>query len=110
MAVSFAFIGFGEAGSEVSAGLLDNGVERIQMHDILLDDSEERERTLARATEIGVKACDSIAEAVFGVDIIFFSCIHLQSHPSVPSSQLHLSACHFELCVVSSSYARSAPV
>ena len=40
MAVSFAFIGFGEAGSEVSAGLLDNGVERIQMYDILLDDPE----------------------------------------------------------------------
>ena len=71
MAVSFAFIGFGEAGSEVSAGLLDNGVEKIQTYDILLDVPAERQRMLARAAEIGVKACDSIAEAVVGVDIVF---------------------------------------
>ena len=71
MAVSFAFIGFGEAGSEVSAGLLENGVERIQTYDILFDDPAERDRMVARADAIGVKACDSIAEAVAGVDIVF---------------------------------------
>lgn len=71
MAVSFAFIGFGEAGSNVSEGLLEAGVESIQTYDILFDDPAERDRMLARAEEIGVKACGSIAEAVDGVDIVF---------------------------------------
>ncbi|HAT34992.1 MAG TPA: NAD(P)-dependent oxidoreductase [Rhodospirillaceae bacterium] len=71
MAVSFAFIGFGEAGSNVSEGLLEAGVERIQTYDILFDDPTEKDRMLARAEEIGVVACGSIAEAVSGVDIVF---------------------------------------
>jgi 3-hydroxyisobutyrate dehydrogenase-like beta-hydroxyacid dehydrogenase len=71
MGLTFAFIGFGEAGSNVSEGLLGAGADHIKTYDILFDDPNERERMLARAKELGVEACGSIAEAVDGVDIVF---------------------------------------
>jgi 3-hydroxyisobutyrate dehydrogenase-like beta-hydroxyacid dehydrogenase len=71
MGPSFAFIGFGEAGSNVSEGLLGAGIERIKTYDLLFDNPDERERMLARAAKIGVEAADTIEDAVSGVDIVF---------------------------------------
>lgn len=71
MAISFAFIGFGEAGSNVSEGLLASGVDRIKAYDILFNEEAEKVHLYKLAAAIGVEPCISIAEAVTGVDIVF---------------------------------------
>ena len=71
MTISFAFIGFGEAGSNVSEGLLEAGVERIKAYDILFDQEIERFRLHELANKIGVEPCNSIADAISDVDIVF---------------------------------------
>ena len=63
------FIGFGEAGQAVAAGLREDGVARIAAWDILFPQAKGEE--LKRAADaIGVRAADSAADAVRGADIV----------------------------------------
>ena len=65
MSTSFTFIGFGEAGQHIARGLKASGAGPIRCYDILFDKGGAgAERIRSRATEIGVTACATSAEAV----------------------------------------------
>jgi 3-hydroxyisobutyrate dehydrogenase-like beta-hydroxyacid dehydrogenase len=67
--LSLCFIGFGEAGQAVAAGLREAGAARIAAWDILFPD--DRGAALRAAAEaIGVRAASSAADAVRDADII----------------------------------------
>ncbi len=66
---AICFIGFGEAGQTIAAGLREEGVERIAAWDILFPKAEGE--TLKRAAEaIGVRSAPSAADAVREADIV----------------------------------------
>ena len=59
MTPSFAFIGFGEAGSTCSKTLREIGVDKIATYDILFDDPAAGLPLRAKAEALGVRACDT---------------------------------------------------
>ncbi len=66
---SIAFIGFGEAGQAIAAGLHEAGIERISAWDILFPEREgERLRRAGEASR--VRVANSAADAVRGADLI----------------------------------------
>jgi 3-hydroxyisobutyrate dehydrogenase-like beta-hydroxyacid dehydrogenase len=66
---TFCFIGFGEAGQAIAAGLREAGVERIAAWDILFPQAEGE--PLLRAGEAtGVRCAPSAADAVRAADIV----------------------------------------
>jgi 3-hydroxyisobutyrate dehydrogenase-like beta-hydroxyacid dehydrogenase len=64
-----SFIGFGEAGQAIAAGLRESGIERIAAWDILFPQSEG-EKLKAAGETIGVRCAGSAAEAVAETDMI----------------------------------------
>jgi len=90
MAPSFAFIGFGEAGSTCSKTLREIGVEKIATYDILFDDAAAGPPMRARAEALGVRACDTQAEAVEGADIVFSTVVCKASVPVAEEAARHL--------------------
>jgi 3-hydroxyisobutyrate dehydrogenase-like beta-hydroxyacid dehydrogenase len=66
---TFCFIGFGEAGQAIAAGLRQSGVERIAAWDILFP-KPEGERLKHSGDVIGAHCAASAAEAVRGADIV----------------------------------------
>ena len=97
MTPSFAFIGFGEAGSTVSRSLRDEGVERIAAYDILFDDAREAPAMRSRAEAIGVTACGSLREAIDGADIVFSTVVCKASLPVAAEAARHLRPEQFYL-------------
>lgn len=91
MTPSFAFIGFGEAGSAVSETLRAKGVERIATYDILFDDAAAGRPLRERAAALGVEACDSVADAVKGADIVFSAVVCKSSLPAAEAAVKHLA-------------------
>jgi 3-hydroxyisobutyrate dehydrogenase len=91
MTPSFAFIGFGEAGSAVSESLRSKGVERIATYDILFDDAAAGRPLRERAAALGVEACDSVADAVKGADIVFSAVVCKSSLPAAEAAVKHLA-------------------
>jgi 3-hydroxyisobutyrate dehydrogenase-like beta-hydroxyacid dehydrogenase len=87
---SFAFIGFGEAGSTVSQTLRAAGVERIATYDILFDDPVAGRPLRDRAATLGVKACDTPAGAIDGADIVFSTVVCKSSLPAAEVAAKHL--------------------
>ena len=81
MPPSFAFVGFGEAGSTLSDSLRGVGVEEIATYDILLDDPAAGPAMRAKAEALGVKACDTQAEAIAGADVVFSTVVCKASVP-----------------------------
>lgn len=63
-----AIVGFGEAGSILAADLAAAGPE-VVTYDILLDAPASRAALLARASAAGVRALDSLHEALAGADL-----------------------------------------
>jgi 3-hydroxyisobutyrate dehydrogenase-like beta-hydroxyacid dehydrogenase len=90
MAPSFAFIGFGEAGSTVSETLRAAGVERIATYDILFDDAKKGPPLKRRAAKLGVEACGSVADAIAGADIVFSTVVCKSSLPAAEAAAKHL--------------------
>jgi 3-hydroxyisobutyrate dehydrogenase-like beta-hydroxyacid dehydrogenase len=90
MTPSFAFIGFGEAGSTVSETLRAAGVERIATYDILFDDAKKGPPLKRRAAKLGVEACGSVADAIAGADIVFSTVVCKSSLPAAEAAAKHL--------------------
>ncbi len=90
MTPSFAFIGFGEAGSTVSETLRAAGVERIATYDILFDDPEKGRPLKQRAAALGVEACGSVGDAVAGADIVYSTVVCKSSLPAAEAAAKHL--------------------
>lgn len=90
MTPSFAFIGFGEAGSTISESLRGVGVDRIATYDILLDDPAAGPPMRAKAEALGVRACGSQAAAVAGADIVFSTVVCKASAPVAEEAARHL--------------------
>src|ERR1035441_4444436 len=64
-----SFIGFGEAGQAIAAGLHDAGIERIAAWDILFPRAEGT-RLKAAGDKIGGRLANSAADAVAQADMI----------------------------------------
>jgi len=90
MTPSFAFIGFGEAGSTVSETLRAIGVERIATYDILFDEGEKGRPLRERAATLGVRACDTLAEAIDGADIVYSTVVCKSSLPAAEAAAKYL--------------------
>lgn len=90
MTPSFAFIGFGEAGSTVSETLRAAGVERIATYDILFDDPAKGRPLKQRAAKLGVEACASVGDAIAGADIVFSTVVCKSSVPAAAAASEHL--------------------
>ncbi len=95
MTPSFAFIGFGEAGSTVSETLRAAGVERIATYDILFDDAEKGRPLKQRAAALGVEACGTAADAIAGADIVFSTVVCKSSLPAAEAAAKHLRPAQF---------------
>ncbi|MGK9067075.1 NAD(P)-dependent oxidoreductase [Stutzerimonas chloritidismutans] len=66
---AIGLIGFGEAGGILAQDLAKLGLA-VQVYDRLLDDPSARDELVAKAERLGVRLCDSAAEAVSGVPLV----------------------------------------
>jgi 3-hydroxyisobutyrate dehydrogenase-like beta-hydroxyacid dehydrogenase len=82
------FIGFGEAGQALAAGLRDAGVGSMAAWDILFP-HREGERRRAAGTALGVRLADSAADAVRGADLIISAVTAASSLEAAQSVQPH---------------------
>jgi 3-hydroxyisobutyrate dehydrogenase-like beta-hydroxyacid dehydrogenase len=69
--VTVGFIGFGEAGSTIAAGLAEAGVDRIVAFDIAADDSEFGPTIEQRAARAGTILVDSPAALARASEVLF---------------------------------------
>lgn len=83
------FIGFGEAGQAIAAGLRDTGVETIAAWDIMFM-MPEGERLKAAGDRIGARLAASAADAVHGSDIIISAVTAASSLEAARSVEPHL--------------------
>ena len=95
MTPSFAFIGFGEAGSTVSETLRAAGVERIATYDVLFDDPAKGRPLKQRAAQLGVEACGSVKEAIAGADVVYSTVVCKSSLPAAQAAAKHLEPRQF---------------
>ena len=102
---SLCFIGFGEAGQAMAAGLREAGIERIAAWDILFPQPEgERLRHAGQA--IGVRCAASAADAVRDTDLVISAVTAASSVDAVQSVRQHLSGKPFLLDINSVSPGR----
>jgi 3-hydroxyisobutyrate dehydrogenase-like beta-hydroxyacid dehydrogenase len=102
---AFCFIGFGEAGQAIAAGLRDEGVERIAAWDILFPIAEgETLKTAAAA--IDVRCASSATDAVRDADIIVSAVTAAASVEAAQSVKAHLAGTPFFLDINSVSPSR----
>jgi 3-hydroxyisobutyrate dehydrogenase-like beta-hydroxyacid dehydrogenase len=87
---SICFIGFGEAGQAVAAGLHEAGVERIAAWDILFPKTGG-ERLRNAAATIGVRCASSAADAVRDADMIISAVTAADSVEAARSVKAHLA-------------------
>ncbi len=86
----FAFIGFGEAGQAIAAGLRGEGVQHIAAWDILFAQAEGS--SLKRAAEkIGARVASSAADAVREAEIVMSAVTATSSFAAAQSAQPHLA-------------------
>jgi 3-hydroxyisobutyrate dehydrogenase-like beta-hydroxyacid dehydrogenase len=99
------FIGFGEAGQAIAAGLREAGVERMAAWDILFPNAAgERLRQAAEAS--GVRCAGSAADAVRGAEIVVSAVTAASSAEAALSVQPHLAGTPFYLDINSVSPSR----
>jgi 3-hydroxyisobutyrate dehydrogenase-like beta-hydroxyacid dehydrogenase len=84
------FIGFGEAGQAIAAGLRETGLETIAAWDILFP-AAEGGRLKAAGEQIGARLADSAADAVRGSDIIISAVTAASSLEAARSVEPHLT-------------------
>jgi 3-hydroxyisobutyrate dehydrogenase-like beta-hydroxyacid dehydrogenase len=102
---AICFIGFGEAGQAIAAGLREAGVERIAAWDILFPQAEGD--GLRRAAEaIGVRCASSAADAVREADIVVSAVTAASSVDAAQSVKTHLAGKPFFLDINSVSPGR----
>jgi 3-hydroxyisobutyrate dehydrogenase-like beta-hydroxyacid dehydrogenase len=85
-----SFIGFGEAGQAIAAGLRDAGIERIAAWDILFPQAEG-ERLKAAGDKIGVRLANSAADAAAETDMIISAVTAASSLEAARSVAGHLN-------------------
>jgi 3-hydroxyisobutyrate dehydrogenase-like beta-hydroxyacid dehydrogenase len=85
-----SFIGFGEAGQAIAAGLRDAGIERIAAWDILLPQAQGA-RLKAAGEAMGVRLAKSAADAVAQTDMIISAVTAASSVEAARSVEPHLS-------------------
>jgi 3-hydroxyisobutyrate dehydrogenase-like beta-hydroxyacid dehydrogenase len=85
-----SFIGFGEAGQAIAAGLRESGIERIAAWDILFPE-KSGERLCAAGETIGVRLAGSAADAVAETDMIISAVTAASSLEAARSVEPHLS-------------------
>jgi len=100
-----AFIGFGEAGQAIAAGLRDEGIERIAAWDILFPQAEGA-RLKAAGEQHGVRLAGSAAEAVRDADIVIAAVTAASSLEAAQSAESHLSGTPYYLDINSVSPGR----
>jgi 3-hydroxyisobutyrate dehydrogenase-like beta-hydroxyacid dehydrogenase len=86
-----SFIGFGEAGQAIAAGLRESGIERIAAWDILFPVAESA-RLKAAGETIGVRLAESAADAVAETDMIISAVTAASSLEAARSVEPHLTA------------------
>ena len=86
-----SFIGFGEAGQAIAAGLRESGIERIVAWDILFPQAEGA-RLKAAGETIGVRLANSAADAVAETDMIISAVTAASSLEAARSVEPHLTA------------------
>jgi 3-hydroxyisobutyrate dehydrogenase-like beta-hydroxyacid dehydrogenase len=102
---AFSFIGFGEAGQAIAAGLREAGVERIAAWDILFPQAEG-ERLKHAGEAIGVRIAPSAAAAAGNADIVISAVTAASSLEAALSVKPHLGGKPFFLDINSVSPAR----
>ncbi len=102
---TIAFIGFGEAGEAIAAGLHEAGIEQIAAWDILFPALDGEKLKDAVAT-IGVRCATSAADAVRGADAIISAVTAASSVDAARSVGPHLAQQPFFLDINSVSPAR----
>lgn len=106
---SIAFIGFGEAGQTIASGLRQSGAVSVAAWDILFP-QPKGERLLEAAQKLGVRATQSVADAVDGADLIICAVTASSSLKAAEAALPHLSARQFFLDINSVSPARKREV
>jgi 3-hydroxyisobutyrate dehydrogenase-like beta-hydroxyacid dehydrogenase len=102
---AFCFIGFGEAGQAIAAGLRDEGIERIAAWDILFP-TAEGETLKTAAAAIDLRCASSAADAVRDADIIVSAVTAAASVEAAQSVKAHLAGTPFFLDINSVSPSR----
>jgi 3-hydroxyisobutyrate dehydrogenase-like beta-hydroxyacid dehydrogenase len=100
-----SFIGFGEAGQAIAAGLRETGVERMSAWDILFPKSGGEKLRQAGAAS-GVRCANSAADAVREADIVISAVTAASSVDAAQSVKAHLSGKPFFLDINSVSPGR----
>jgi 3-hydroxyisobutyrate dehydrogenase-like beta-hydroxyacid dehydrogenase len=100
-----SFIGFGEAGQAIAAGLREAGVERMAAWDILFPRSEG-DKLRKAGEQIGVRIANSAADAVRDSDIIVAAVTAASSLEAAESVAPHLTGNPYYLDVNSVSPGR----
>jgi 3-hydroxyisobutyrate dehydrogenase-like beta-hydroxyacid dehydrogenase len=102
---TLAFIGFGEAGHAIAAGLRWAGVETMAAWDILFPQAAgEKARRAAEAA--GVRCANSAADAVRGVDLIISAVTAASSVEAAQAIKAHLAGTPYFLDINSVSPGR----
>ena len=102
---ALCFIGFGEAGQAIAAGLRETGVARIAAWDILFPQAEG-ETLKSAAAAIGVRCATSAADAVRDADIVVSAVTAAASVEAAQSVKAHLAGKPFFLDINSVSPSR----
>lgn len=102
---TIAFIGFGEAGQAIAAGLRETGVERLAAWDILFP-QQAGERLKQAAAQIGARCSNSAADAIRSADIVISAVTAASSVDAAQSVKAHLSGKPFFLDINSVSPGR----
>src|SRR5476649_2358066 len=100
-----SFIGFGEAGQAIAAGLRESGIERIAAWDILFPQAESA-RLKAAGESIGVRLAKSAADAVAETDMIISAVTAASSLEAARSVEPHLKGAPYYLDINSVSPGR----
>lgn len=102
---AISFIGFGEAGQAIAAGLTEAGINKISAWDILFP-RREGETLRKAATAIGVRCAQSAADAVRETDVIISAVTAASSVEAAQSVKAHLAGKPFFLDINSVSPGR----
>jgi 3-hydroxyisobutyrate dehydrogenase-like beta-hydroxyacid dehydrogenase len=102
---AIAFIGFGEAGQAIAAGLHETGIGQMAAWDILFPKAEGEKLALAGAAS-GVTCAKSAGEAVRGADIVISAVTAASSVEAARSVKAHLAGRPFFLDINSVSPGR----
>ncbi len=102
---ALAFIGFGEAGQAIAAGLREAALERMATWDILFPKAEG-EKLLRAAANSGVRVAGSAADAARNADIVISAVTAASSVEAARSVKTHLAGNPFFLDINSVSPGR----